>query len=442
MHEAVVCMNRELQTSTDIVVGTVLMKLPQKTVLVNRPYLDDEYTKLLMKLDSVSKERREDWVLAVYLARNPDSIGPYLDSLPDRDTLDPTLPTRWTYEDLTRRLQGSPLLRAIERAKTADDNDFLAIKKVLNDGCPSRGALNHAMALVESRAFGLDSLVDAQGAAVPAMLPLLDMCNHVRGLGPKKNLSYSFEDGEVIVRAVRDLFAGETFSITYGALSNGHLLLKYGFALQDNLEPDGSSNDTFELDVEGRVTFLQTGPKSYAYGKFVQALESFYDRRRCATEEKQEEKSDVDDFLEECDAANGEDFNWEDDDDNNADTVNAEDDDEDIEEELRALAKFEATLLDEARGYGEGRAQQVSKLLATPLNTPDHYSAILVHSELRIISFYLLAIASVRRRLEQETSAKKSSDVIIDLKGDDLDLIEQQADELTNVYMQIRHPFS
>jgi hypothetical protein len=85
------------------------------------------------------------------------------------------------------------------------------------------------------------------------------------------------------------LAGGDALVITYGAQGNAALLLNYGFCIQQNIEPDGSSNDVYELLVEPAASGkdegaaapgaavavpLRAGPKWYSYGGLVRALET------------------------------------------------------------------------------------------------------------------------------------------------------------------------
>ena len=59
--------------------------------------------------------------------------------------------------------------------------------------------------------------------------------------------------GDAELSTIVPLAAGARVAGTYGAKGNGQLLCGYGFAVPDNTEPDGSSNDVLELALgEGR----------------------------------------------------------------------------------------------------------------------------------------------------------------------------------------------
>jgi hypothetical protein len=219
---------------------------------------------------------------------------------------------------------------------------------------------SYARAVVSSRAFALPEGV----CGGTTLVPLLDLCNHARGQSldgtstkAKKNLSYTFvtheeeeDDGDsggagdyinqrdqnndddetlppekkkrkmaaksssnniyyVVVTAAVDIPRGEPLIITYGARSNAILLCQYGFCLPNNIEPDGSSNDTYEWQwtndnnddatttTTSRSIFLRTGPKSYTYGPFVQVLAAYtarHHRRRNGGADNENDDGDND----------------------------------------------------------------------------------------------------------------------------------------------------
>ncbi len=83
-----------------------------------------------------------------------------------------------------------------------------------------------ARTLVASRAFALSP------DRVPTLVPLADLLNHA----PAPEATWNLLDatGSVQVRADVDVAGGAEVRDTYGAKSNGRLLLHYGFVLPDN----------------------------------------------------------------------------------------------------------------------------------------------------------------------------------------------------------------
>ena len=83
------------------------------------------------------------------------------------------------------------------------------------------------------------------------LAPYLDFANHKR----PREVEYVTTggqngNGKVVVRALRNFNAGDYLHISYGAKSNLDLFMRYGFAVEDNTEPDGSSNDMFRVDLD------------------------------------------------------------------------------------------------------------------------------------------------------------------------------------------------
>lgn len=455
VHKAIHLSNtRELRVVEQVPRDTLLMKLPQKSVVISRRFLPSDCPIVRVEVDP---ERLEDIILALYLTSNRKEIQPYLNSLPDASSFS-TFPTRWPLKRLTKLLSGSPILKALRNEKQVLQKDYNLVVDALSRSSktgidrvkiPSFEVFRDAMTYVESRAFCLDGMVDERGVALPAMVPLLDMCDHRRGQnGERKNLAYIFQEGNVFVKSVRDLQAGETLRITYGARSNAHLLLKYGFCLADNVEPDGSSNDLFEFEPiagrEGACVQLQTGPKAYTFGKFVKALEYFYPATReegVSDDSELRNKNDLEAFLNECDEEGGNDVDLHESSVEGADDRNVADHRENMQVEIDALSRFEARLLEVARGYCMS-GTEVSMSKAVPAPTPKFYAALLIHSELRTIWFFLLAIRGIKKSLHK-TSDPEAFDTpgsMIDLHPDDLKMINEQVQELVDAYVRIRHP--
>ena len=90
----------------------------------------------------------------------------------------------------------------------------------------SADALGWATACASSRAFRV-----AGPDQPPAMLPLIDVANH--SFEPTATVRPGFGEGvgrgAVELAARRDVAAGEPVTLDYGALTNDHFLLDYGF---------------------------------------------------------------------------------------------------------------------------------------------------------------------------------------------------------------------
>jgi hypothetical protein len=111
---------------------------------------------------------------------------------------------------------------ATSRSDAASSNDELPFSGL----DVSADALGWATACASSRAFRV-----AGPDHPPAMLPLIDVANH--SFEPTATVRPAFGDGvargAVELAARRDVAAGEPVTLDYGALTNDHFLLDYGF---------------------------------------------------------------------------------------------------------------------------------------------------------------------------------------------------------------------
>jgi len=212
----------------------------------------------------------QDVILALYLSHlkeisGGDSgsegcfFGPYLATLPaDSKKL---LPRQWTAEALSRRLSGTSLYSRAMEEREGIRREYELVKKTWLDGnmgsegdFPGFELYDSMMAMVTSRAFaslGYDG--------VDAMIPLLDLLNHARGNRGENMLRYERYDkngseassepmvkrqkipgGGVHVRTSKPVSEGSALNMTYGAKGNVTLLGRYGFCIDDNIEPDGT----------------------------------------------------------------------------------------------------------------------------------------------------------------------------------------------------------
>lgn len=442
--------SRELHIDERIEEATLLCRIPWKCV-VTVPricQMDESFQRFYNSLDKNGTNlSTRDLLLAIYLATQPKDIEPYTNTLPHSSAFD-ALPRRWS-EDKLELIQGSPLLQRIRQLKDNIELDYKQIKKVWSElemkgPCPNFEAFSDALAVVTSRAFEAPVGFHKSSTNETTLIPMLDLCNHHRGgIAASKNMSYSFDSDNVIVKAVVRIEKGDTLRITYGAQSNAQLLLNYGFCLLNNLEPDGSSNDTLEFYATPNSKtpiFLRAGPKSYSYGCFVSAVESFLHQK---SEEGQSlprrpDEDDLQAFLDECE---------EQEDDEECPTFgqdiyriessfDGQQEEEDLNEELQAIKSFKARLLEIKASY-----KLTGTELANRMGPADerYYAAIFIHSELRTIYFFL-RVASILEShfegLDQQAELIK----LFEPNDIDTDKIEAQVRELVSAYMQIRHP--
>jgi hypothetical protein len=445
-----------------------VFKIPFSVLITAASVPDDD---ALVVLDDETRRchrhsARDVMALAWHLARRPGEIRPYLDSLPDYSAERMLLPVQWSAETLTRLLRGSPVLDRIRSDRKGLEADYeLAVaassSRKMDETPPSFAKFQAAFTAVKSRAFeglaGFERYGGKPGDAT--LIPLLDLCDHCRGRGgPRKNLNYAFRDGCVVVRAASTIRAGDSLRITYGALGNSQLLVNYGFCIEDNLEPDGSSNDVLEFSPDGKTTVqLRTGPRSYTYGPFVKALECLYPTasppvavaEASPRDQKDEEEAppvdDVEAFLNECEQQEEGDrgFDWD------AETAAVGDtglDEGNVEPELDALAALRTKLIEVAKGY-ECHEERLRNNKARPTiehKSPEYYTAILLRSELRTLQFYVQAVDAITSKLlsaKRPAPEDKSPFACLadPLESNDVSLIEKQVEELATAYMRIRH---
>ena len=124
-----------------------------------------------------------------------------------------------------------------------------------------------AVAAIHSRSYHTGGTGEAAEAEGGALVPLLDIANHFRkpresaweavdveapaamGAASEDTARGGDSGKSIVVTALRSFDPGDPIRISYGARGNAELLLRYGFTIPDNTEPDGSSNDTRRIAV-------------------------------------------------------------------------------------------------------------------------------------------------------------------------------------------------
>lgn len=177
-----------------------------------------------------------------------ENLRLYLSTLPENESYN-NLPRRWSDENLAKYLTGTSLFNRVNEEKKGLRQDYEMLFDFLQSNEDIKQALapfpnvqifDQMLAAVGSRAF--DGLGDDE---LEAMVPLLDLCNHKRGVAESSDISYSRvvcksdDSAAIVVTAKCDLKHGAVPGITYGAKGNAQLLARYGFTLLDNTEPDG-----------------------------------------------------------------------------------------------------------------------------------------------------------------------------------------------------------
>lgn len=468
--------NRALTLTEKVDAGSVLMSIPRKNMITKDravllcPWLESkgpvEHSPIIQGLKNSIADL---WIAMAMASESPDNLL-FLQSLPERSSFD-ALPRRWSNNDLQDLLGGTSLLDRAKAAKRDLVTDYSLLKTMFEstvldvveqgqDGTsaiigsqrvqtsfPPFETFSDMLAAVSSRAFQVG--VTDQDVAI---VPLLDLCDHARGLDSKKNVSYDTQDdGSLLVKSIVPLCPGDRLKLTYGALGNTQLLLNYGFCIPHNLEPDGSSNDVLEIPVNNgkgatssNSIFLRTGPKSYSYCAFTSALKKYFGLWRSdeISESDDDDPEDrFDSFLdEESNAENSKEFE-----DIYEDESDVEGSDKSVENgtigetnagEMKALTRFRRELIHLSEGYPLEGPELKKALLMKPC--PLYYSAVLCQSELRTVSFFIRAIDKVQGLLDNG-NVHITKHVSFCPSEDDLSLIEDQTTALAKAYMAIRH---
>ena len=374
-----------------------------------------------------------------------EGVRKYLATLPENDSFD-NIPRRWSIKKLETLLGGTSVLDRLMDEKRGLENDYKLLKashvqaQIDAKGnetlflFPTFSKLDQTIAVVSSRAF--QSL---GGDGVDCMIPLLDCINHKRGVGETNDVTYKKEkDGSIHLIARHDLEKDSTPGITYGAKGNAQLLSRYGFTLENNLEPDGSSNDIFEIKIYGQKCEFRAGPKSYTYGCLVKAL-SLTSKANPANEVEDDGPCGMEDFLNACEdegeafdgmyggmEMEGEDNNMSEDDET----------DESIAIEIHGLQSLIHELKEVKKRYSLS-GDSLENALSSPLDTSEYFSGILVKSEMRALKLYIDSIQLILSKLKGERGGMKSNQ---GNESEDCRLLYEQATELSAAYIAIRHP--
>ena len=237
---------------------------------------------------------------------NPSSFFPYHALLRAEDFDDDA--SRWPEATRETHLAGTSLLESAERV-AADEKDAFErfVAPALTGAYDFRSSASHdpspqllfsfrrALATVRSRSFHAEEEAPSarENARLPrerppsaetssaseslraALVPMVDLANHHR---KPRECAFAFHPSTgVRVTALRAFAPGDPVRISYGARGAADLLLRYGFVVADNVEPDGSSNDVFPLKMPGwdrkDAVELRVAPDAkYTYPALAEAV--------------------------------------------------------------------------------------------------------------------------------------------------------------------------
>eukprot|EP01062_Namystynia_karyoxenos_P058744 TRINITY_DN50227_c0_g1_i1.p1 TRINITY_DN50227_c0_g1~~TRINITY_DN50227_c0_g1_i1.p1 ORF type:complete len:615 (+),score=199.25 TRINITY_DN50227_c0_g1_i1:78-1847(+) len=164
--------------------------------------------------------------------------------LPDRFNS----PLFWEWSDLAE-LQGTPLLEETlqvrESIRQCHAELFASpraarLPHLLDPGVFSYEHLLWARAACDSRAF----VINVDGRPTTCLCPLADLINHTTGPGHVSYRRFDQPTQSVVLDSLAPCSPGEQALMNYGPMSNGELLLQYGFVL------DGNPQESCQLGVE------------------------------------------------------------------------------------------------------------------------------------------------------------------------------------------------
>tara|TARA_B110000208_G_scaffold165791_1_gene204259 strand:- start:318 stop:2240 length:1923 start_codon:yes stop_codon:yes gene_type:complete len=168
---------------------------------------------------------------------------PYYDVLP-KDLSN--FPVYWTEEEMAL-LRGSALHREVAQRRANIKKDFEVLSRRIpalrSYSCWTYDDFLWCRTMVASRNFS----ITVNGEPRTAMVPQADMLNHFR---PREtSWTYNQTLGAFTMTSLATLTGGRQIMDSYGKKCNSRFLLHYGFAVERNVEADGSCPDQLELQL-------------------------------------------------------------------------------------------------------------------------------------------------------------------------------------------------
>ena len=155
------------------------------------------------------------------------------------------MPVFWSEEELSW-LRGSFLVSQTRDRKEAIVRDYRNICTIAPEfeSTVTQQQFTWARMIVCSRNFG----IIVNGLRTSAMVPYADMLNHLR----PRECKWEFEDDiqAFTITSLEHMTAGAQVYDSYGKKCNYRFLLNYGFALENNIESDGTSPNEFSVCFE------------------------------------------------------------------------------------------------------------------------------------------------------------------------------------------------
>lgn len=192
------------------------------------------------------------------------------------------------------------------------------------------------------------------------------------------------------------------------------------------------------LTEEGTPIPIRTGPKSYSFGAMSRLLEACeVQNEGCDGHQASDENDDMEAFLNECDEAEDEEFDW--DDAGNDETAGGDDEDE-VKAQIATIQTLEGALENARKRYTLNNEGTLHSMVNEPATSPKDFASILIHSEVRAIMFYQLCCLRIRENLSK-TTLKDQVDLSLICSETDRERLEKQATELSEAFVKIRFPF-
>jgi protein-histidine N-methyltransferase len=222
---------RMLCATADIADGEVLVRVPLPAMLTLDVARRSPAGQALLAAGGGAPTAQA--LLTAYLLeekRRPrSSIAPYLDALPRAF---PTVPL-FCPQDVLPLLKGSLAATLLVRRRAAVLREVLSVKRAvpaLRDA--SIAELFWASTAVITRVFG----ITIAGSPTEALVPFADMMNHRR----PPDATWTFDEalGAFLIRAARDIRAGEEICGSYGRKANHRYFVHYGFALAQGADDE------------------------------------------------------------------------------------------------------------------------------------------------------------------------------------------------------------
>lgn len=236
---------RGVHAARDIADEEIVMEIPLSCLITVEMGKETEVGRAVLEAELDLDAPKHVFLMLFVLCdrKKPGSrFKPYYDMLPA--TLS-NMPIFWNEDELSY-LEGSYLTTQIEERKRAIATDFEAIRHA----CPSFDCtleeFKWARMCVCSRNFG----VVVNGVRTSALVPYADMLNHYRPRETK--WTYDNSRGAFTITALQNIEKGAQIYDSYGQKCNHRFLLNYGFAIEDNAEPDGFCPNEVPLAIELR----------------------------------------------------------------------------------------------------------------------------------------------------------------------------------------------